>query len=226
MPSRADTRATGEPTPRDLACTEFIDTSHPSLVAFVDRVAAGADTEAELARRLFAAIRDEIRYDPFGMPSDPVAYRASSVLAAGRGFCVPKSVLLTAAARSAGIPSRLGFADVRNHLQSERLRAQMGTDLFIHHGYSTLFLGGCWLKASSAFNAELCARFGVAPLEFDGTSDALLHPFSGDGSKYMEYITDHATFDDLPLEELLDDYRRAYPEITSPAESAHHTVGA
>jgi transglutaminase-like putative cysteine protease len=217
MPTRAATRAEGPPTPRDLAATEFIDTEHPVVRAFVTRVGAGADGEAELARRLFAAVRDEIRYDPFGLPSDPAAYRASAVLSARRGFCVPKSVVLTAAARSVGIPSRLGFADVRNHLQSERLREEMGTDLFIHHGYSTLFLGGCWLKASSAFNSELCARFGVPPLEFDGTSDALLHAFSGDGSKYMEYITDHGMFDDLPLEELLEDYRRAYPALADAA---------
>jgi hypothetical protein len=79
---------------------------------------------------------------------------------------------------------------------------------------SELGVRGRWLKASSAFNAELCARFGLAPLEFDGTADALLHPFSGDGSKYMEYITDHGTFDDLPLEELLDAYRRTYPVLS------------
>lgn len=213
MPRRAQTAASGEPTSRDLAATEFIDTGHPAVVAFVDRVGFGAVGEAEVARRLFAAVRDEIRYDPFGLPTEPTEYRASSVLAAGRGFCVSKSVLLTAAARRGGIPSRLGFADVRNHLQSERLRAQMGTDLFVHHGYSTLYVGGCWLKASSAFNRELCERFGVEPLDFDGTSDALLHPFSGDGSKYMEYVADHGTFDDLPLAELLEDYRRAYPEM-------------
>jgi transglutaminase-like putative cysteine protease len=214
MPRRAETAASGDPTPRDLAATEFIDTDHPAVVAFVDRVGAGGAGDADLARRLFAAVRDEIRYDPFGLPTEPVEYRASSVLAAGRGFCVSKSVLLTAAARRVGIPSRLGFADVRNHLQSERLRAQMGTDLFVHHGYSTLYLDGRWLKASSAFNRELCERFGVEPLDFDGRSDALLHPFSGDGSKYMEYIADHGTFDDLPLAELLEDYRRAYPEMS------------
>ena len=226
MPTRAACAASGPPTDRDLAPTAFIDWAHPAVEAFVARVrasdtepelAAETDGERELARRLFAAVRDEIRYDPYRMPTDPAAYRASSVLAARRSFCVPKAVLLTAAARAAGIPSRLGFADVRNHLQSDRLREQMGTDLFIKHGYSVLFIGGRWLKASPAFNAELCARFGVAPLEFDGETDALLHAFSGDGSKYMEYIEDHGTFDDLPLEELLEDYRRAYPGLSVAA---------
>jgi transglutaminase-like putative cysteine protease len=214
MPTRAEARAVGPPTGRDLASTAFIDSDHPAVEAVASRVTDGADREVERARRLFAAVRDEIRYDPYGLPTEPEDYRASAVLAAGSGFCVPKSVLLAAAARSAGIPSRLGFADVRNHLQSDRLREQMGTDVFVYHGYTALFVRGRWLKASSAFNAELCARFGLAPLEFDGTADALLHPFSGDGSKYMEYITDHGTFDDLPLEELLDAYRRTYPVLS------------
>jgi transglutaminase-like putative cysteine protease len=123
---------------------------------------------------------------------------------------VQKSVALTAAARAAGIPSRLGFADVRNHLSTERLRAAMGTDLFIWHGYSTFFVGGRWTKASCAFNAELCARFGVPPLDFDGTNDALLHPYDGDGSRYMEYVSDRGVYTDLPLEEMLADLSATY----------------
>jgi transglutaminase-like putative cysteine protease len=222
MPTRAQTAADGPPTDRDLVPTEFIDTTHPAVIAFVERATAGASTDAERARRLFAAVRDEIRYDPYRMPTTAAEYRASAVLESRRSFCVPKAVLLTAAARVINVPARLGFADVRNHLQSERLRAQMGTDLFVYHGYSVLYLGDRWLKASPAFNAELCARFGVPPLDFDGRSDALLHAFSGDGSKYMEYINDHGAYDDLPLEELLEEYRRAYPALTAttPAEAA------
>jgi transglutaminase-like putative cysteine protease len=202
------------PTDADLRPTRFLETEHPAVLAFVERVAGDASDAIERARRLFAAVRDEIRYDAYVLPTDPADYRASAVLEAGTGYCVPKSVLLTTVARAAGIPSRLGFADVRNHLQTERLREQMGTDLFLYHGYSTLYLDGRWLKASSAFNAGLCARFGVEPLDFDGTGDALLHPFSGDGSKYMEYVRDHGDFDDLPFERLMDAYSEAYPALT------------
>jgi transglutaminase-like putative cysteine protease len=142
------------------------------------------------------------------------------VLAAGRGYCVQKAVALSAAARAAGIPARLGFADVRNHLQSERLRAAMGTDLFVWHGYSVLHLGGRWTKASPAFNRELCERFGVPPLEFDGTRDALLHAHAGDGSRYMEYLHEHGVWADLPLERILAAYREAYPVLTEPVAGA------
>ena len=157
------------PTAEDLQPTAFLNGDDDAVRDFVARVTAGAEDEHDVAARLFAAVRDEVRYDPYRIPTDPADYRASAVLGAGSGYCVQKAVALTAAARAAGIPSRLGFADVRNHLQSERLRGLMGTDLFVWHGYSTLFVGGRWTKASPAFNAELCARFGVPPLDFDGT---------------------------------------------------------
>jgi transglutaminase-like putative cysteine protease len=135
-------------------------------------------------------------------------------------------VLLTAAARAAGIPARLGFADVRNHLQSERLAAVMKTDLFVYHGFSVLWIDGRWLKASPAFNAALCARFGVAPLEFDGRSDALLHAYTGDGRRHMEYVQDRGTRQDLPLDEILAAYAEHYPGMTTALARDHAADGA
>jgi transglutaminase-like putative cysteine protease len=194
----------GQPTPEDLTPTAFIDRDSDVVKSFVEQVAGDASDEHEVVARLFAAVRDGIRYDPYNVSGDPEDYRASNVLRSDSGYCVQKSVALT------GIPSRLGFADVKNHLQSDRLKAAMGTDLFIWHGYSTFFVGGRWTKASCAFNAELCERFGVAPLDFDGTQDALLHPYSGDGSQYMEYVNERGTYTDLPLEEMLTDLKETY----------------
>ncbi len=207
------------PTAADLQPTAFLDCEADAVRDLAARVIAGAEDEHDVAALLFAAVRDGVRYDPFRLPTDPAGYRASAVLDAGSGFCVQKAVALTALARAAGIPSRLGFADVRNHLQSERLRELMRTDLFVWHGYSTLFVGGRWTKASPAFNAELCARFGVAPLDFDGTHDALLHAFAGDGSQYMEYVHEHGVYLDLPLRRILVAYRSAYPamDLRDPA---------
>jgi transglutaminase-like putative cysteine protease len=201
---------TGPPARDDLRPTRFIDSDSDVVRDYVERVAGDASDEHEVVARLFAAVRDAIRYDPYNVSGDPEDYRASKILQSDSGYCVQKSVALTAAARAAGIPSRLGFADVRNHLQSERLREAMGTDLFIWHGYSTFYLGGRWTKASCAFNAELCERFGVPPLDFDGRRDALLHPYSGDGSQYMEYVNDRGTYADLPLREMLTDLRDTY----------------
>ena len=209
------------PTAEDVAPTAFIDSDSAVVRDFVTEVAAGANGEHEVVARLFAAVRDGIRYDPYSVSGEPADYRASNVLRSDSGYCVQKSVALTAAARAAGIPSRLGFADVRNHLQSERLREAMGTDLFIWHGYSTFFVGGRWTKASCAFNAELCERFGVPPLDFDGRNDALLHPFSGDGSRYMEYVRERGIYADLPLREMLEDLRETYGAGRAEQENAH-----
>jgi len=162
---------------------------------------------------LFYAVRDGIRYDPYVMSSaDREAYRASTVLRDGVSYCIPKSVLLCAAARAVGLTARLGFADVRNHLNSEKLRERLGgTDLFVYHGYTEFFLDGRWVKATSAFNIELCERFGVLPLEFDGEHDAQLHRFTAGGRDHMEYVRERGSFDELPLDEILEAFRASYP---------------
>jgi transglutaminase-like putative cysteine protease len=124
---------------------------------------------------------------------------------------VAKAILLASLARVMGIPSRLGFADVRNHLTTERLKDMMKTDVFVFHGYTELYLDGKWVKATPTFNHDLCAKFGVIPLEFDGKNDCLLHAFDAKGQKHMEYLKDHGQFADLPVEKMLIAMRDAYP---------------
>jgi transglutaminase-like putative cysteine protease len=213
-----------EPGPEHLVATAFIDTEHPLVRGFARDATAGAPSDRERVGRLFAAVRDQIRYDPYSASNDPADYRASTVIERGAAYCVPKAVVLAATARSHGIPARLGFSDVRNHLQSARLADAMGTDVFVYHGYAELYLEGAWRKATPAFNASLCARFGVTPLEFDGTHDALLHPFTGDGSRHMEYVRDRGVYADLPLERILAAFAATYPvsvlrdqEVDDPA---------
>lgn len=161
---------------------------------------------------MFYAVRDRIRYDPYRISFDPIQYRASSVLAAGYGWCVPKAVLLAACARAAGIPSAIGLADVVNHMNTEKLRQRMGgTDVFYDHGYAALLVDGRWVKAVPAFNIELCERFGVRPTDFDGTSDALYQEFDADNRRRMAYQADHGTWSDLPLDKVREDFARHYP---------------
>lgn len=214
------------PTPADLDATDAIDSDHRDVRAFVDATVGDERQAAQRAGRLFDAVRDRIRYDPFSLDTSPESYRASTVLRRGAAYCVPKAVLLTAAARAAGIPARLGFADVRNHLQSERLASVMKTDVFRYHGYSVLWIDGAWRKASPAFNRELCARFGVAPLAFDGSRDALLHAFTGDGTRHMEYLRDHGVRQDLPLSEILDAYAHHYPGMVPALRDARRRPAA
>lgn len=206
----------GPPVAADTAATAFLEVDHPDVVAYAREVTAGADDEAAAAAALFTDVRDRLRYDPYGIDPSPEAFRASAVLASSRAWCVPKAVLLTAAARAVGIPARLGFADVRNHLSSPTLAARMGTDLFVYHGYSVLFVAGGWRKVSPAFNASLCARFGTEPLAFDGTGDALLHAFDGDGRRHMEYVRDRGVYRDLPHAQMIATFAEVYgrPDAT------------
>jgi transglutaminase-like putative cysteine protease len=203
----------------------FVESDHPDVIAFAEKATAGATTDREKAVALFYAVRDGIRYDPYTMTPDPETYRASAVLHSGVSFCVPKSVLLCAAARAGGLTARLGFADVRNHLNSEKLRSRMGgSDLFVWHGYTELLLDGRWLKVTSAFNIELCERFGVMPLEFDGEHDAQLHPYTADGRDHMEYVRELGTFDELPFDEMIAAYRSAYPLMFEDAAPSVDTA--
>jgi len=190
--------------------TWYLDSDDPGVIAFAADATAGLDDPRDVAVALFYAVRDGFRYDPYNVDHAPEKFRASSVLESASNWCVPKSVLLTAAARSRGIPARLGFADVKNHLTSEKLKAQMQTDVFAWHGYSELLLDGRWHKLSSAFNIELCDKFGVRALEFDGTGDALMHPFDTAGNRHMEYVNQRGSFDDLPLERILADFAVMY----------------
>ena len=199
------------PTPEQcLASTDLVDSAHPEVVAFARRHARGA-TPREQAVALYYAVRDGFRYDPYRLDLSPEGMRASAVLSLGYGWCVTKAALLAAAARAAGIPARVGFADVRNHLSTQRMRETMTTDVFIWHGYTELWLDGAWRKATPAFNVELCERFNLLPLDFDGASDSIYHPFDKSGQRHMEYLRERGSFTDVPLARIVDDFREVYP---------------
>lgn len=195
--------------------TWFIDSDSAEVGEFVDKALDGVsrnDSRAS-AVALFLAVRDGFRYDPYELSRDPADYRASAIVGTDSNWCVPKAVLLTAAARHAKIPARLGFADVRNHITSDKLEERMGTDLFYWHGYSELLLGDRWFKVSSAFNIELCERFGVKVLDFDGTDDALMHAYDQSGRRHMEYVSQRGSYNDLPLDAILTDFDLLYPDL-------------
>jgi transglutaminase-like putative cysteine protease len=183
-----------------LAATFFLDHDSPAVSQFAADTCRGMGGDREKAVALYYAVRDGIRYDAYRIDFSREGFRASRALADGYGFCISKAALLSAAARRVGIPARMGFGDVRNHLSTEKLRSKMKTDLFIFHGYSELWIEGGWVKATPAFNLGLCTKFGVLPLEFDGRSDSVFHPFKADGSLHMEYVRDRGTFDDIPFD--------------------------
>ena len=194
-----------------LAPGSAVDSDHPAVIAFARREAAGLSDPREIAIRLYYAVRDGIRYDPYRIDLDPAGLTASRCIENGYGFCVTKAALLAAVLRVHGIPARLGFADVRNHLTSPRLRATMGTDVFAFHGYTEVWLDGRWVKATPAFNLTLCQKAGTRPLEFDGIADSVLQPYDLSGRRHMEYVLDRGTHADLPREEMVRVWDELYP---------------
>ena len=193
-----------------LEPTSMIDSDHPLVQQYARSATKGAMDSTECAVRLYYTVRDGIWYDPYCPFYLPEHYRSSNVLKAGRGYCVCKASVLCAAARALGIPARLGFADVRNHLATRQLLEFLGSDLFVFHGYVEFLLGEKWVKATPAFNRELCERHHVQPLEFNGIEDSVFQPFNLERQQFMEYVADHGTFADVPVERILAAWKKVY----------------
>jgi transglutaminase-like putative cysteine protease len=191
----------------------MIDADHPAVAAFAEQACAGASDMRERVRRLYHAVRDGFRYDPYKVDLSVEGLKASRVLADGHGWCVPKAALLAAACRAVRVPARVGLADVRNHLSTARLREVMGTDMFYRHGYTAILVDGRWVKATPAFNIELCQKLGLRPLEFDGSADSIYHPFDLASRRHMEYVTMRGEFDDIPRNDLLQVFAEHYPNM-------------
>jgi len=204
-------KATAEENPATyLQPTDFIDSDSPVVAAYARQAINGATTKEEKAIRLYTTVRDGIQYDPYRIDFTRHDFRASTIIGKGYGYCVAKAIVLTAVGRWAGIPSRLRFADVRNHLTTERLKKLINTDVFFFHGYTEFLLGGRWIKVTPTFNSTLCARFRVKPLDFDGEHDAIFHPYDMEGRRHMEYVTDHGPFTDVPYEKIIEVFKTHY----------------
>ncbi|MCO4747497.1 MAG: transglutaminase family protein [Proteobacteria bacterium] len=199
--------------PATLAPNRFVDSDHPAIRALAD--AHRLDTPIESAVSLFYAVRDSLRYTPWNVRFTPEAFRASTIVQRkwdDGGHCIDKALVLAAGARALGIPARLHYANVRNHVGTARLEEKLGTDLLVFHGYTELFLEERWVAATPAFNKELCERLGVAPLHFDGREDAVFQEYA-DGERFMEYVEDHGSFTGVPMARMLEAWKTHYPAV-------------
>jgi transglutaminase-like putative cysteine protease len=196
-----------------LEPSRFIDSDHPAVVEFAERVRGSGSDPLQQAINLYYAVRDEIRYNPYVFSRDQETLKASYAVMAGESYCVPKATLLAACARHCGIPARIGLADVRNHLSTPRLIALLRSEVFAMHGYTELYLNDRWVKATPAFNLTLCRLFKVEPLEFDGIHDSVFHAYNLKGQRHMEYLHDHGQFADVPVELFYSHLATCYPHL-------------
>ncbi|MFA5055090.1 MAG: transglutaminase family protein [Dehalococcoidia bacterium] len=187
-----------------LASTYTIDCDEPSIKGKAAELTKNKSTEIDKAKAVFYFVRDRIKYNPYGGISPLEEYKASATLRRGNGYCVQKAVLLAALARAAGVPARLGFCNVRNHLLSkEILDGLRGDNVMKYHGYALLHLNGKWLKATPSFDIDLCRQHNFIPVDFDGTQDAVFHRYNQDGKLHMEYVHNHGIYDEVPWDEIL-----------------------
>lgn len=211
---------------RYLKPTAFFDYDRPDVKAWISAQLEGvSDDPVEQIKALYLAVRDGVSYNPYVFQIEPETFSASYALKTGESYCVPKAVLLGAAARAIGIPSRLGLADVRNHLSSPKLIEWLRSDIFCMHGFIELYLNGRWIKATPAFNKQLCELMKVEPLEFDGIHDSVFQEYTEAGQAHMEYVNDHGVFDDVPHEFIVAGVRAAYSHLFEENGARSQGVG-
>ncbi len=196
-----------------LKPTEFLDFDKPEVREFAERNSDKNKTATENAVSLYYAVRDGFTYNPYTLDLRRTGLRASNLVVRKSGYCIEKAILLAASARFVGVPSRLSFYNVKNHIATERIEKILGTNVLVFHGAAELFLGGRWLKTTPAFNKRLCEKLNVAPLEFDGTSDSIFQQFDETGAVFMDYLHEYGDFADFPYELALSEMRKNYPHI-------------
>lgn len=190
----------------------YMDFDQPTVAAFAAKYGTG-NTDVEKAINLYYAVRDGFWYDPYHINMGHNALKASALIARGSGYCGEKANFLAAVARACGIPARLGFATVRNHIGVEKLQEILQSDLFVFHGFTELYLNGKWVKATPAFNKELCQKVGVQPLEFDGVNDSIFQEYDHAGNKHMEYVHNYGVFTEVPRDLMISELKKYYPHL-------------
>jgi transglutaminase-like putative cysteine protease len=206
-----------------LLPSDCINSDDPRIIEQAETLVEGLNTGTERAIALYYFVRDSFYYNPYTASVEIETLRATHVLATGEGWCVSKAVLLAALCRAAGIPAKLGFADVVNHLSTEKLRQTMTTDVFYFHGYCSIYSNEKWVKATPAFNLSLCEKFKLLPLEFNGVDDSLYHRFDQEGNRHMEYIRERGEYLDVPIADMRAVFAEHYPDLQDEADSQDST---
>ncbi|MEP0985572.1 transglutaminase-like domain-containing protein [Ekhidna sp.] len=197
----------------NLERTYFFDYEHSAIQELVAEYKNSDLSEIEKARQLYLKVRDGWRYNPYDIVFRKDVLKASYIAKKDHGHCIDKAVLYIAGLRGLGIPAKLHLAKVKNHIAVDRLTEKFGTNELTPHGMVDVYLNDKWVKATPAFNQELCRLTGVEPLEFNGEEDSIFQEFNKDGKEFMEYLDDYGSFDDVPFEFIEANMRENYPNL-------------
>ncbi len=194
-----------------LEDTKFLDFNNPFFDKYLENFVK-PDSELELAIGLYNKVRNDFFYNPFHLDLRPEALVASNILTKRKAWCVEKSIVLAACYRKFGLPSKLGYAIVSNHIGTEKLEFHLRRKEIVFHGYVSVFLNDNWVKCTPAFDDRLCRITNVNPLIFDGKNDSMFQEYS-QGLKFMEYIHHYGEFADVPIELMNSEMKKYYPHL-------------
>lgn len=195
-----------------LKSTYFFDYNQPEVVEFAQKFVQKGNSDKENAIALYYGVRDAFLYNPYHLNISKSGLVASKVLNKTSAWCVEKASLYIACCRWAGIPAKPGYAIVVNHIGTEKLESILKRKEIVFHGYASVYIEGKWFKVTPAFDRRICKISGVSPLDFDGENDALFQAFDHD-RKFMEYIHDYGTFDDVPVALMNSEMKKYYPHL-------------
>lgn len=193
---------------RSTPILEVNDKSTKELITDIDL----SKSKKEQAVALYYKVRDGFIYNPYHLDLRPEALKSSTISKKSRAWCVEKSIVMATGLRALGIPSKLGYGIVINHIGVEKLTQALRREEIVFHGYVSAYIDGKWVKSTPAFDPLICKVSGVEPLEWDGEEDALFQAYQG-SQKFMEYTHFYGEFDDVPVDLMNAEMEKYYPHL-------------
>lgn len=169
-------------------------------------------TTKEKVVLIYNKVRDHFLYDPYRLDLRAEELVASKILQKRRAWCVEKSIVMATCLRKIGVPCKLGYANVVNHIGTERLSTILKSKTIACHGYINLFLDGKWVKATPSFDKRICKLLKVSPLNFNGEEDSLFQEFRAE-EKFMEYEKYLGEYNDVPVNMIKNEMKNNYPHL-------------
>lgn len=204
-----------------LVETDYFDFNSEGINFFLKDFNIDSSDPKSIAISLYTYVRDAFLYDPYHLNLTHEALKSSVIVTKKRAWCVEKAIVLASCARKFGIPSRVGYAIVINHIGVEKLLHYLQRKEIVFHGYVELYIKDRWVKCTPSFDSNICRISGVEVLDFDGENDSLFQAYNGK-DLFMEYTFDYGTFEDVPVVLMNEEMKKYYPHLFEKEHNSKH----